>query len=342
MKKEIIYQIVLKHLPGQHDQKMHGWRYGGISQARSSMRRQTEEGRAEYRKRAGMPKPEKKFTERDKIIKDFRPMINDLRTSVRDMRTAYRKIEFKQPLTKAEYHQAKVDEYNANYKRERTWDKLRYELGKKIDKKSTLFNDVMKRVGEISGDPFAENYYSTKERIILSVKHLPGQHNQKRHGWRYGGLTQARRSMRGQDEGERTEYRKRAGMPKPEKRTKVEGKPDASKSIAGELLKQDISGYSKKKFFPEKFTSALRKLGDRMVEIKNSFSETLGTRYFFENKDGNLHISAQVVRKSIGASITPKKELAHIDTNGRLVTNGVDMEGVFAKGLKTILGDIAK
>lgn len=46
-----------------------------------------------------------------------------------------------------------------------------------------------------------------------ALKHLPGQHNQKRHGWRYGSVGAARRSMRWQEATEREEYRKRAGMP---------------------------------------------------------------------------------------------------------------------------------
>lgn len=55
----------------------------------------------------------------------------------------------------------------------------------------------------------------TAETIFLvAIKHLAGQHNQKRHGWRYGGLSQARRSMRSTpEETERDVYRKRAGMP---------------------------------------------------------------------------------------------------------------------------------
>lgn len=53
-------------------------------------------------------------------------------------------------------------------------------------------------------------------------KHLAGQHNQRRHGWRYGGgttgseearLGAARSSMRGMSKPEREEYRKRAGLP---------------------------------------------------------------------------------------------------------------------------------
>lgn len=53
---------------------------------------------------------------------------------------------------------------------------------------------------------------------IVKFKHQPGKHNQKRHGWRYGSLYAARRSMRGMwNAAERAEYRKRAGMPEPKK-----------------------------------------------------------------------------------------------------------------------------
>lgn len=46
----------------------------------------------------------------------------------------------------------------------------------------------------------------------VALKHLQGQHNQKRHGWRYGSVGAARSAMRGQNAGERDEYRKRANM----------------------------------------------------------------------------------------------------------------------------------
>lgn len=51
--KDTIRGIVLKHLPGQHEQKRHGWRYrGGLRDIRQSMRRNPEIGeRDEYRKR---------------------------------------------------------------------------------------------------------------------------------------------------------------------------------------------------------------------------------------------------------------------------------------------------
>lgn len=52
-----------------------------------------------------------------------------------------------------------------------------------------------------------------KEEPVETLKHLPGKHNQKRHGWRYGGVNAARRSMRGEkNPEERDEYRRRAGM----------------------------------------------------------------------------------------------------------------------------------
>lgn len=43
----------------------------------------------------------------------------------------------------------------------------------------------------------------------ISLKHLPGQHNQKRHGWRYGNLDAIRRSMRRAELEERDVYRTR-------------------------------------------------------------------------------------------------------------------------------------
>lgn len=50
-----IINIVLKHLPGQHEQKRHGWRYGSNSAAVRALRRaETAEERSEYRKRAGI------------------------------------------------------------------------------------------------------------------------------------------------------------------------------------------------------------------------------------------------------------------------------------------------
>lgn len=63
----------------------------------------------------------------------------------------------------------------------------------------------------------------------MTFKHLPGQHNQKRHGWRYGGLDKVRRSLRGQPKNERDEYRKRAGMPEPKKVERIKPGPAGTK-----------------------------------------------------------------------------------------------------------------
>lgn len=63
-----------------------------------------------------------------------------------------------------------------------------------------------------------ENVLGIEETIrLVTEKHMQGKHEQKRHGWRYGGLAAARRSMRGQPKAERDEYRKRAGMQEPKK-----------------------------------------------------------------------------------------------------------------------------
>lgn len=61
----------LKHLQGKHNQKRHGWRYSGnqVANARSAMRGQTAEERAEYRKRAGMPTPKKIEKPKVEVVK---------------------------------------------------------------------------------------------------------------------------------------------------------------------------------------------------------------------------------------------------------------------------------
>lgn len=91
-----------------------------------------------------------------------------------------------------------------------------------------------------------------KNRIKIAVdgvtlKHLQGQHDQKRHGWRYGGTAQARGSMRGRNAEERSEYRKRAGMPEPKKIEKKPPKPQTLEDENKALLKtdQDRADYKK-------------------------------------------------------------------------------------------------
>lgn len=81
---------------------------------------------------------------------------------------------------------------------------------------------------------YRKEMMTVKERVIAAtLKHLQGQHNQKRHGWRYGNLEATRRAMRAgvssdyldktTPEAERASYRKRAGMAEP---VKVQKKPD--------------------------------------------------------------------------------------------------------------------
>jgi hypothetical protein len=89
--------------------------------------------------------------------------------------------------------------------------------------------------------PVATEVMTTKETQVVAFKHYPGKHNQKTHGWRYGSISAARRSMRGANAEERATYRKRAGMPEPKKIERPEkasydpGKKDAK-------LKRDSSG----------------------------------------------------------------------------------------------------
>ena len=58
--KERVVEAALKHRQGMHNQKRHGWRFGSLDKARSSMRGQDVGEREAYRKRAGMPVPTKK------------------------------------------------------------------------------------------------------------------------------------------------------------------------------------------------------------------------------------------------------------------------------------------
>lgn len=73
-----------KHLPGKHDQKRHGWRFGSVSAARRSLRGRSAEERAEYRKRAGMPEPKK--IEKPKVDSETRELIDKIERSIVDTR----------------------------------------------------------------------------------------------------------------------------------------------------------------------------------------------------------------------------------------------------------------
>jgi len=88
-------------------------------------------------------------------------------------------------------------------------------------------------IAEVVITPKRKRKKRTKEWLIEQFKHLSGEHNQKRHGWRFSGLGATRRAMgagvsddvKGKidPKAERDAYRKRAGMTEIKK---VEKKPD--------------------------------------------------------------------------------------------------------------------
>lgn len=110
------------------------------------------------------------------------------------------------------------------------------------------------------GDPgraWAEKMLSQIEGKELALKHAPGQHNQKRHGWRYGNLDVARQAMRAgisedyrgktTPEAERAGYRKRAGLPEPKK---IERKPEVAPKAQPKAIPE--KGLKKPKAKPKK------------------------------------------------------------------------------------------
>ena len=90
-------------------------------------------------------------------------------------------------------------------------------------------------IAEVVITPKRKRKKRTKEWLIEQFKHLSGEHNQKRHGWRFSGLGATRRAMgagvsddvKGKidPKAERDAYRKRAGMAEIKK---VEKKPERS------------------------------------------------------------------------------------------------------------------
>ncbi len=72
-----------------------------------------------------------------------------------------------------------------------------------------ISDDEMTSLLIIEFDPPEEEAYA------LTVKHLQGKHNQRRHGWRFGSTIAAQRSLRSSPKSEREEYRRRAGMVTP-------------------------------------------------------------------------------------------------------------------------------
>lgn len=132
-------------------------------------------------------------------------------------------------------------------------------------------------------------------RQETSYKHMPGQHNQKRHGWRYGSLPKARRSMRGErNVEERDEYRRRAGMqqldrtPKPVvKRKHVEVVREKLKAVwdngtIGENFKRraeladKIDKNTKERIELERQMDITRTGSDEWEVMRNRFNNLVG------------------------------------------------------------------
>lgn len=98
---------------------------------------------------------------------------------------------------------------------------------------------------------YSGSYFWAAEESV-SHKHSPGgkPHNQARHGWRFGSLDKVRRSLRGRDQGERDEYRKRAGMAQPKK-------VDRPKVDPAELTDAQRAAYQKAKHSDDKTIPSL-------------------------------------------------------------------------------------
>lgn len=141
--------------------------------------------------------------------------------------------------------------------------------------------------------------------LALRLKHLPGEHNQERHGWRFarGGdgaakLRAARRSMRGRNARERAEYRKRAGMP--------EAKPQRS-AMSGNHSRTPLStnkyhGAESDDRPRGKFESELVKIhGDGAAIRKPSPLEDYGYGNLGKNEE-----TAFAVDRALGLDIVPE------------------------------------
>lgn len=77
--------------------------------------------------------------------------------------------------------------------------------------------------------------------LTETLKHMAGMHNQKRHGWRFGSISAAKRSMTGIDKAERDEYKKRARAKAAKSPANFKTKPGVTpydeKAVAGFLFK---------------------------------------------------------------------------------------------------------
>lgn len=110
---------------------------------------------------------------------------------------------------------------------------------------------------------------------IETLKHLQGKHDQKRHGWSYGGgIAGAKRSMRGRSKSEVEEYKRRA-------REKRDGKPKggAKPEKAGKITTQIGQGRDKDRGNLDNLIKRLQNKGDNEAEYtaKSIFHTTLTT-----------------------------------------------------------------
>lgn len=137
-----------------------------------------------------------------------------------------------------------------------------------------------------------------------AFKHLQGRHNQKRHGWRYGGIGEARRSMRGLDNpDERSEYRRRAGMPKPIKRPKMEG-PKPGKAIDLSVSKSDRDGWFK---FPD---GSYRKGDILITKLRGGYNVAA----VYGKKSMSLPLSHGIISKIDDAKVIGAIMLKNVDS----------------------------
>ena len=150
----------------------------------------------------------------------------------------------------------------------------------------------------------------TKEEEATTEKHLAGMHNQKRHGWRYGGgVDSARRSMRGlKDPKERAEYRKRAGMGEAKK---VERKQDADGTVYA--VRSDDKG--KFRFVPISGAKKVAIDGYKEHEFFSYKDPKGNSWYVIEGKTGmGVHSSSKVHKTRKAAIQSAREQMARLSS----------------------------
>lgn len=182
---------------------------------------------------------------------------------------------------------------------------------------------------------------SVQAFIEEAYKHLQGQHNQKRHGYRYGSTAAAARSMRGvTDPAERAEYRKRAGMPQPVKRAKVE-EPEPKEG--GFAVKNSTLGSVSDNFRSEKsgrtiveFRRDIAKIAQEAYERvdKNWEKPGIGDKYrdavkygintLYQNKLSSVYGKDADFKNDVEKRIESMKR--HLDDVARVVANQLQVK----------------